>query len=113
MEQRGKLDAVRFDRDGLVPVVIQDARDGSVLTLAYANREALERTIALGETVLYSRSRRELWHKGAVSGNRQRVVQIRLDCDADAVLYRVLPHGPACHTGASSCFSVSLFEEPS
>ena len=98
------LDELRFDAAGLVPVIIQDATSGTVLTLAYANREALELTLAKRQTYLYSRSRRELWHKGAVSGNVQEVMEVRTDCDGDAVLYRVLPAGPACHTGAESCF---------
>ncbi len=98
------VENVRFDGGGLVPVVAQDAATGDVLTLAYANREALERTLATGEAHFYSRSRRELWRKGETSGNTQRVVEVRLDCDGDAVLYRVEPHGPACHTGESSCF---------
>lgn len=98
------LDAVNFDERGLVPVVIQDADSGEVLTLAWANREALERTLATGYTHLYSRSRRALWKKGETSGHVQELVEMRLDCDGDAVLYRVRPHGPACHTGARSCF---------
>ncbi len=98
------VENVRFDDGGLVPVVAQDAATGDVLTLAYANREALEKTLATGEAHFYSRSRRELWRKGATSGNTQRVVEVRLDCDGDAVLYRVEPRGPACHTGKSTCF---------
>jgi phosphoribosyl-ATP pyrophosphohydrolase/phosphoribosyl-AMP cyclohydrolase len=99
---------VRWDGNGLAPVVIADATSGAVLTLAYANREALERTLATGSTWLWSRSRNELWNKGATSGNTQRVVSVALDCDGDALLYRVIPNGPACHTGAPSCFSESL-----
>ncbi|ADR36757.1 phosphoribosyl-AMP cyclohydrolase; phosphoribosyl-ATP pyrophosphatase [Oceanithermus profundus DSM 14977] len=98
------LDAVKFDERGLVPVVIQDADSGEVLTLAWANREALERTLQTGQTHLYSRSRQALWKKGETSGHVQDLVEMRLDCDGDAVLYRVRPHGPACHTGARSCF---------
>lgn len=98
------LPEVRFDADGLVPVVLQDALTGEVLTLAYANAEALRRTAETGQTWLWSRSRRELWHKGATSGNTQRVVQIAADCDADALVYRILPDGPACHTGARACW---------
>jgi phosphoribosyl-AMP cyclohydrolase / phosphoribosyl-ATP pyrophosphohydrolase len=105
------LEAVKFDERGLVPVIMQDASTGEVLTLAYANREALERSAATGEAHFYSRSRGELWHKGATSGNIQRVVEIRLDCDGDAVLYRVEPRGPACHTGARSCFYTPLAGE--
>jgi len=95
---------IRFDERGLVPVIAQDAKTGAVLTLAYANREALTRTLSSGEAHYYSRSRQELWRKGLSSGNTQRVVEVRLDCDADALLYRVEPRGPACHTGEESCF---------
>ena len=99
---------IRFDERGLVPVIAQDATTGAVLTLAYANREALDRTLASGEAHYYSRSRGELWHKGATSGNTQRVVEVRLDCDGDALLYRVLPSGPACHTGEDTCFFTTV-----
>ena len=97
-------DELRWDAAGLIPAIVQDADTGEVLTLAYMNREALQRTLASGETWFWSRSRRELWHKGATSGNFQRVVEVRYDCDADALLVRVTPAGPACHTGARSCF---------
>jgi phosphoribosyl-ATP pyrophosphohydrolase/phosphoribosyl-AMP cyclohydrolase len=102
------LPDVHWDANGLAPVVIADATTGAVLTLAYANREALERTIATRSTWLWSRSRNELWNKGATSGNTQRVVSVSVDCDADALLYRVVPNGPACHTGAASCFTATL-----
>jgi phosphoribosyl-ATP pyrophosphohydrolase/phosphoribosyl-AMP cyclohydrolase len=102
------IDRVRFDGNGLVPVVAQDVATGDVLTLAYASREAVELTLASGEANYYSRSRSELWRKGATSGNTQRVVEVRLDCDGDALLYRVEPRGPACHTGEKSCFFTSL-----
>jgi len=102
------LPEIRWDADGLAPVVIADAATGAVLTLAYANREALERTLATGSTWLWSRSRNELWNKGTTSGNTQRVVSVSVDCDADALLYRVVPNGPACHTGAASCFATTL-----
>lgn len=102
------LDRLRFDANGLVPVVIQDAESGAVLTLAYANRKALERTLATRQTHLWSRSRQELWQKGAVSGHTQEVIEVRVDCDHDAVLYRVKPAGPACHTGAATCFFAIL-----
>jgi phosphoribosyl-AMP cyclohydrolase / phosphoribosyl-ATP pyrophosphohydrolase len=95
---------IRFDERGLVPVVIQDWATGEVLTLAYANAEAIERTRSTGELHLYSRSRGELWHKGATSGNVQRVRALRMDCDGDAVLALVEPSGPACHTGERTCF---------
>jgi phosphoribosyl-AMP cyclohydrolase / phosphoribosyl-ATP pyrophosphohydrolase len=95
---------VRFDERGLVPAVVQDARTREVLTLAYMNEESLRRTLEEGETWFWSRSRSELWHKGATSGNTQRVVEVRADCDADALVVLVEPRGPACHTGARSCF---------
>ena len=102
------LPEIRWGADGLAPVVIADAGSGAVLTLAYANRDALERTLATGSTWLWSRSRGELWNKGATSGNTQRVVSVSVDCDADALLYRVVPTGPACHTGAPSCFATTI-----
>ncbi len=105
------VENVRFDDNGLVPVVAQDVHTGEVLTLAYANREAVEKTLGSGEAHYYSRSRNELWRKGATSGNTQRVVEVRLDCDADALLYRIEPHGPACHTGERSCFFTTLAGE--
>jgi phosphoribosyl-ATP pyrophosphohydrolase/phosphoribosyl-AMP cyclohydrolase len=95
---------IAYDERGLVPVVVQDWRTGEVLTLAYANAEAVERTRATGELHLWSRSRDELWHKGATSGNTQRVHALRLDCDGDALLALVEPAGPACHTGERTCF---------
>ena len=94
----------RFTADGLVPAVVQDADSGDVLMLAYMNEEAWERTVATGRAWFWSRSRAQLWEKGATSGNRMAVVEARLDCDDDAVLLRVHPAGPACHTGATSCF---------
>ena len=102
------IDTVGFDENGLVPVVAQDAATGEVLTLAYANREALEKTLSSGEAHYYSRSRAQLWRKGATSGNTQKVVEVRLDCDGDALLYRVEPRGPACHTGETTCFFTTL-----
>src|SRR3954463_7238902 len=95
---------VAFDERGLVPCIVQDWRSGEVLTLAYMNALALQRTRETGELHLWSRSRDELWHKGATSGNTQAVRALRLDCDGDAVLALVEPAGPACHTGARSCF---------
>jgi phosphoribosyl-ATP pyrophosphohydrolase/phosphoribosyl-AMP cyclohydrolase len=95
---------VKFDGHGLAPAVVQDAVTGQVLMLAYMNQEALEKTLQSGQTHFWSRSRQELWHKGATSGNFQRVVSLSLDCDGDAILVRVHPDGPACHTGAVSCF---------
>jgi phosphoribosyl-AMP cyclohydrolase / phosphoribosyl-ATP pyrophosphohydrolase len=102
------VEEIRFDGRGLVPVIAQDATTNAVLTLAYANREAVERTLESGEAHYYSRSRGELWRKGETSGNTQRVVEVRLDCDADALLYRVEPRGPACHTGEETCFFTTV-----
>jgi phosphoribosyl-ATP pyrophosphohydrolase/phosphoribosyl-AMP cyclohydrolase len=103
---------IRWDERGLVPAVVQDARTNRVLMLAYMNADALQRTLRSGETWFWSRSRGELWHKGATSGNRQRVVDIRADCDSDALLVRVHPSGPACHTGRTSCFFGLLSGSP-
>jgi phosphoribosyl-ATP pyrophosphohydrolase/phosphoribosyl-AMP cyclohydrolase len=102
------VDELAWGDSGLLPVVIADAASGDVLTLAYANREALARTLAERTTWLYSRSRAALWKKGETSGNTQDVVSVAYDCDGDALLYRVRPHGPACHTGATSCFTGEL-----
>lgn len=98
------IEGIRFDERGLVACVMQDWRTGEVLTLAYMNEEALERTRRTGEIHFYSRSRRDIWHKGATSGNVQRVRQLRYDCDGDAIVALVEPAGPACHTGERSCF---------
>ena len=95
---------IKFDANGLIPAIVQDAETNDVLMLAYMNAESLRFTLEKGEAHFWSRSRRELWHKGATSGNVQRVVEVRLDCDADALLLRVVPAGPACHTGKPSCF---------
>jgi phosphoribosyl-AMP cyclohydrolase / phosphoribosyl-ATP pyrophosphohydrolase len=104
--------AISFDERGLVPCVVQDWRTGEVLTLAYQNAEAVEATQRTGELHLWSRSRQELWHKGATSGNTQAVRALRLDCDGDAVLALVEPAGPACHTGARTCFHQGDLEPP-
>ncbi len=102
-----KVKELVWDSAGLIPAVVQDATTGEVLTLAYVSGESLARTRELGETVFYSRSRQSLWHKGETSGHFQKVVSLTADCDCDAVVIRVNPRGPACHTGARSCF----FEE--
>ncbi len=102
---------IRFDEKGLVPAIVQDAETKEVLTLAYMNKESLEKTLETGETWFFSRSRQELWHKGATSGNTQSVVNVKYDCDQDAVLVLVKPKGPACHTGAVSCFSEGVVTE--
>jgi phosphoribosyl-ATP pyrophosphohydrolase/phosphoribosyl-AMP cyclohydrolase len=99
---------IKWDERGLVPAIVQDANTGQVLMLAYMNQASLERTLETGESWFWSRSRGELWHKGATSGNTQRLVEIRYDCDADTLLLRVEPAGPACHTGHQSCFYRSL-----
>jgi phosphoribosyl-AMP cyclohydrolase / phosphoribosyl-ATP pyrophosphohydrolase len=99
------MSAVRFGADGLVPVVAQESRSGDVLMVAYANREALERTAATGQAHYYSRSRAALWRKGESSGHLQAVREIRVDCDGDTILYRVDQTGPACHTGSPTCFA--------
>lgn len=105
LTQWAVLEAVHYDeRTGLVPVVVQDINTKEVLTLAYANREALKRTFGSGYAWFWSRSRQEYWQKGATSGHVQRVQEVRVDCDGDAVLYLVDPTGPACHTGNRSCF---------
>jgi phosphoribosyl-AMP cyclohydrolase / phosphoribosyl-ATP pyrophosphohydrolase len=96
--------ALAYDRDGLVACICQDAASGDVLMLAWANREAVERTLASGRAWFWSRSRGELWEKGASSGNALAVVDVSADCDADALLLRVLPAGPACHTGSETCW---------
>jgi phosphoribosyl-AMP cyclohydrolase / phosphoribosyl-ATP pyrophosphohydrolase len=103
---------IAYDERGLVPVVVQDWRTGEVLTLAYANAEAVARTRETGELHLWSRSRNELWHKGATSGNTQAVKALRLDCDGDALLALVEPAGPACHTGERTCFHNGELEPP-
>ena len=103
---------INFDAAGLVPCIVQDWRTGEVLTLAYMNAEALAHTQEQGETVFWSRSRDELWHKGATSGHTQVVKELRYDCDADAVLALVEPAGPACHTGERTCFHNGQLEPP-
>lgn len=104
MNAESGLGAVRFNPDGLVPVVAQDVLSGDLLLVAYANREALELTISTGKAHYFSRSREALWRKGETSGHTQEVAEVRLDCDGDAVLYRVRQTGPACHTGSRTCF---------
>jgi phosphoribosyl-AMP cyclohydrolase len=98
------LHTLKYDAEGLVPAIVQDGTTGQVLMMAWMNDESLRRTLTLGETVFWSRSRQEFWHKGATSGNVQRVLDLRVDCDGDTLLVIVEPAGPACHTGAVSCF---------
>jgi phosphoribosyl-ATP pyrophosphohydrolase/phosphoribosyl-AMP cyclohydrolase len=102
------LSAIRFGADGLVPVVAQESRSGDVLMLAFANREALERSASTGQAHYYSRSRAALWRKGETSGHVQQIREIRIDCDGDAVLYRVEQTGPARHQGTRTCFSTAV-----
>ena len=103
--------SLKFDEKGLIPAIVQDAQTGRVLTLAYMNRESLEKTFETGYTWFYSRSRQELWNKGATSGHVQKVVDIKGDCDEDTLLITVIQTGAACHTGAHSCFFRELWEE--
>ena len=98
------LSQLKFDANGLIPAIVQDADTNEVLMMAYVNENSLKLTLEKGETYFWSRSRNELWHKGATSGNVQRVVEVRVDCDADTILVRVHPAGPACHTGQQTCF---------
>ena len=100
------LQRAKFNAGGLIPAVVQDAQTREVLTVAFMNEEALRLTVERGETYFWSRSRQKLWHKGETSGNSQKVIRVRLDCDDDTVLVEVEPLGPACHTGAYSCFQV-------
>ena len=106
-----KTDDLKFDEKGLIPAIVQDAETREVLTLAYMNRESLTRTLETHETWFWSRSRNELWHKGETSGNTQRVVDVAADCDNDAIVVLVEPAGPACHTGARSCFKLAEHED--
>ena len=105
------LNKLKYDDNGLIPAIVQDETSGKVLMLAYMNEEALKKTIETNEAWFYSRSRQELWNKGATSGNKQQVKQIAFDCDQDAILLTVVPKGPACHTGEESCFFNVLDEE--
>ena len=100
------FDKIHFDEQGLIPAIVQHAETLAVLTLAYMNRESLARTIETKQTWFWSRSRKELWHKGETSGNTQEVIALALDCDRDAIVILVKPAGPACHTGTVSCFDL-------
>ena len=103
-----QIPEIKFDPNGLVPAIVQDAETNQVLMLAYMNEESLRLTLEKGETVFWSRSRGELWHKGETSGNIQKVIEVRVDCDADTLLILVHPAGPACHTGNQTCFYRSI-----
>ena len=101
----------RFDEKGLIPAIVQDADTGEVLMLGYMNREAIRRTLSSGEVWFYSRSRQEMWHKGATSGNRIKVDSVWKDCDSDTILVTGHPMGPVCHTGNKTCFFQQLTEQ--
>ena len=104
---QGSLSEIKFDARGLIPAIVQDADTKEVLMMAYMNAESLQLTLERGETYFWSRSRGELWHKGATSGNIQKVVEISVDCDSDTLLICVQAMGPACHTGERTCFSAT------
>jgi phosphoribosyl-AMP cyclohydrolase len=104
LSTNGERIALKFDERGLIPAVVQDARSREVLMVAWMSARSLQLTRETGQTHFWSRSRQELWHKGATSGNVQQVQEIRVDCDADTLLVLVKPQGPACHTGEQSCF---------
>jgi phosphoribosyl-AMP cyclohydrolase len=104
MTEQDFFKALKFDQNGLIPAIVQDSETHQVLMMAWMNAESLQRTLAIGETVFWSRSRQEFWHKGATSSNTQQVVDLRIDCDGDTLLILVKPAGPACHTGEVSCF---------
>ena len=108
MKNTDWLDTIEWNEQGLIPVITQEASTRDVLTLAWINREALVKTVECGEAVYWSRSRRKLWHKGEESGHTQKIVDIRLDCDNDALIYLVEQSGMACHTGRHSCFYQQL-----
>ncbi|MBP3949980.1 bifunctional phosphoribosyl-AMP cyclohydrolase/phosphoribosyl-ATP diphosphatase HisIE [Bacillus suaedae] len=105
------IEKIVFDQNGLVPAIVQDAASKEVLTLAYMNKESLEKSLETRETWFYSRSRQELWHKGGTSGNTQQIIDMRYDCDADSLVVLVVPAGPACHKGDYTCFSDSLIDQ--
>lgn len=105
------IKGLKFDDKGLITAVVQDTQSKEVLTVAYMNEESLQKTIETGETWFYSRSRQELWHKGETSGNTQKVVSIKTDCDKDALVVEVLPAGPACHNGTTSCFTETIVQK--
>ncbi|UED75629.1 bifunctional phosphoribosyl-AMP cyclohydrolase/phosphoribosyl-ATP diphosphatase HisIE [Brevibacillus sp. DP1.3A] len=105
------VEKLRFDEKGLIPVIVQDAGSKTVLTLAYMNEESLQKSLETKETWFWSRSRQQLWHKGETSGHTQRIVSMQYDCDGDALVVMVEPNGPACHTGAYSCFSKEVLSD--
>ena len=105
---REQLSKLRFNEAGLIPAVVQSSQTNRVLMVAWMNLESIEQTFRLGETVFFSRSRSEIWHKGATSGNTQRVVKVEVDCDSDCLLALVEQEGPACHTNRRSCFYTAI-----
>lgn len=111
LDKEELLAGVTYDANGLIPAIVQDVHTKQVLMMAWMNAESLRRTLDVGETIFWSRSRQAYWHKGATSGNTQRVVDVAIDCDGDTLLIQVEPAGPACHTGAISCFFRSLASE--
>jgi phosphoribosyl-ATP pyrophosphohydrolase/phosphoribosyl-AMP cyclohydrolase len=112
-EAEAVLSKLKFDQQGLIPAIVQDIANRRVLMVGYMNRETLEESLKEHETYFWSRSRGQIWHKGATSGNTQRIIRIEADCDGDALLVWVEPRGPACHTGAESCFFTVLFSDGS
>ncbi|MGP7819402.1 bifunctional phosphoribosyl-AMP cyclohydrolase/phosphoribosyl-ATP diphosphatase HisIE [Niallia sp. 01092] len=104
------IEDLAFDEKGLIPAIVQDVNTKEVLTLAYMNKESLLKSLDSGETWFYSRSRQELWHKGVTSGNTQKIVEMKFDCDKDALVVFVSPAGPACHNGTTSCFTESIYQ---
>ncbi|WP_243355032.1 bifunctional phosphoribosyl-AMP cyclohydrolase/phosphoribosyl-ATP diphosphatase HisIE [Bacillus litorisediminis] len=105
------VNEIKFDENGLAPAIVQDFETKEVLTLAYMNKESLQKSIETKETWFYSRSRQELWHKGATSGHTQKIVSMTYDCDGDAIVVQVIPNGPACHNGTASCFTETFYED--
>ncbi|HWO75637.1 MAG TPA: bifunctional phosphoribosyl-AMP cyclohydrolase/phosphoribosyl-ATP diphosphatase HisIE [Bacillus sp. (in: firmicutes)] len=105
------VNEIKFDENGLVPAIVQDFETKEVLTLAFMNKESLQKSIETKETWFYSRSRQELWHKGATSGHTQKIVSMTYDCDGDAIVVQVIPNGPACHNGTASCFTKTFYED--
>ena len=108
---REQLTKLRFNEAGLIPAVVQSAQTNRVLMVAWMNLESIKQTFEVGETVFFSRSRAELWHKGATSGNTQRVLKVEVDCDSDCLLIKVEENGPACHNGTESCFDSAVLGE--
>lgn len=106
------IDSLKFQSNGLIPAIVQDSKSKRVIMFAWMSREALRLSIEKGESVFYSRSRQELWHKGATSGNKQKINSIEVDCDGDVLLINVDSEGPACHTGTTSCFDNELADVP-